>query len=484
MYSEKMSQASGKVNASWLLVFSALYPFVFIPSGLFFSPGVIDDSVLQEVFENFFLLPKIFFMGVFSVLGVLAIRKTFNAKIFAPLIILHIVFVLLGILNSSDSLAFSLLGPQRRLDGLLYHCFLALLAISTYFTVISNPQILNKFTRILFFVCIIQTIILLLQRFDLDPVNVLLFKYVNIIPETSGTLSNPGYLAVLFLPAMILNLFYTFENKDRNTKWYHSIGMGFIGVGLSLTDNRTAVFAFILVLLIFTVKNFSLINIFKSSFLVFLIVFSPLLLPKTNQSTARGFGNSTTLYTRLQIWQIAADLLPKIPSFPILGGGVDAFRLTLLNDFPMEQYVKLLSLELEWGDYEINSTRVILPDNQIRLSALEINFKKLRSETNVTKIYPIELDRAYNLLLDRFISFGILNALLWGTFFIYPMWLGWQSKAKSFAFFISMSLFALFLYYFLWFPSIQTEPIHVVIIASGWALGTLKKTESIALFSS
>jgi hypothetical protein len=471
-----------QVNPNWLIVFAALYPFILIPGALFFTPAIIDDSTYQAVYENFFILPKVLFMGVFATLGLVITRKIWTRDVFVWLAIGHLMFVTLSSFNANDDWTFIFLGPQWRLDGLLYHIFLTFLMIAAYFTLKSQPKAWNTIILVLVIGGCVETVIFMFQRLNLDPINPLLFSYGRVSTNITGTMSNRGYLAAWLLPIAILGLPKLFQKKYHDyTLFFWIIALFLIIIGLSLTDNRTAIYSFYFTLFIWNIFYKSIKNMLISILIAFIATIAPFLAPNVSSKEIRTFGDTTSLSTRTQIWQLTVNATHDVPLFPLLGGGADALRLSMLRNLPIQPYVKLIGLELGWKNYEVDSAAVVVPDNQLRLSEISVKFKRFGTEKNVTKNYLIELDRAHNYFLDRLIAFGIFSVFIWAILFFYPVWLGIWNRTSVTIFSISLALIAVILYYILWFPDNQAEPLHIIIISSAWAFLISKKRESVKL---
>jgi O-antigen ligase len=457
------------IDPNWLFVFIAFYPFILFPGGLFFYPTFLDESTYQAAVENFLLLPKIFFLIAFSLLGLLVVRSPEKRSPFVVIVFLHLFLVITSALNAEDEIAFTILGPQWRLDGVIYHVFLSLLMLATFLTAKNRHSIFEKIIFILMGGALFLVIIFIFQILGFDLINPLILNVGKPLSDLAGTMSLPGYLAGWLLPICILAIFQV--AKLSNFKHFSVIIITvsiLITTGLFYTGNRAAIYSLIFIQAVSLVFLRSKRLLFASTgviFIAFLISSIPI-----GKVYSASIVNTRTLETRLVIWRLAYESIQKIRFAPWIGSGSDAFRLGVLRDPPVDIYIGLLAKELNWKNFEIESAKVIVPENKIRLSELSIVFKKINGEKNKKVNYLIELDKAHNFFLDRLLAFGIFDVVIWIVLFAYPIFFGMKNFRTESLFLISMALLGTSIYYMVWFSVIQVEPMHLVLVSIAWGI--------------
>lgn len=184
------------------MAFAALFPLVIIPGAPFWKPGLIFDTELAQALEIFQLFPKVLVLLLIGLLGMMSLREIQWNKPFVLLLSIHLLLVLVGSLNARDDWSYALLGPQRRLDGLLYHLGLVLFGIFAYQMLLKLPGLGNTLLLALFVGGTIQAVLALLQRLQLDPIGPLV-KW-SMYGSPVGSHSHPGMLAGLLLPTIML----------------------------------------------------------------------------------------------------------------------------------------------------------------------------------------------------------------------------------------------------------------------------------------
>jgi hypothetical protein len=459
----------------WLLYFVFLYPFIIFPGGLFDKPKVIDEAVIFAVVENYWLLPKVAVLSFFAILGTLKTYRLWQKSAFLSLIVVHVSLAVISSLNSQDEITWILLGPQRRLDGLIYHISLSLIAVSSYYTFKnSRNKIYCDFLRFLIAGGVIQSLIIGLQLYKIDVVGAL--TYVQPINVPAGTMTHPGVLAAWLVCIIMLGLILLLE-KPKDI--FLICGLFIVAMGLGFTKNQTAVYS-----LIFFSVVWSFIHRKRYFILCNLLIFSGILIGPALLPGVQGFSRdpleTRTLKTRVQIWNLAWGATGNIPFFPFIGGGTDAFRLSLLRNPPGQAYLDLEALESDWKNYEIKGFKFV-KDEPLRISEYEVEFSKFDGKGGVVPgapvilSIPVFLDRAHNFFLDRLLSFGIFSVLTWFLLYFYPTFVYMKefiSKKWVFDYRntgISIALIALSTYYLVWFPALQAEPLHVIFIAIAWS---------------
>ncbi|RIH89505.1 hypothetical protein Mlute_00301 [Meiothermus luteus] len=447
-----------------LIAFAILFPVVLAPGALFWKPGLIFDTELAQALEMFQLFPKVLVLLLIGLLGMLSLREIRWREPFVFLLLTHLLLVLVSSFNARDDWSYVLLGPQRRLDGLLYHVGLVLYVIVAYQLVLTLPGLGNKLLLALFAGGTLQAVLALLQRLQLDPIGPLVKWSMYATPV--GSLSHPGMLAGLLLPTIMLGIWLFTQQANRNYRYLLILGVFLSALALGATTNRAALIALIvgLVGLILAYRTWSVF--FLSGFAIVCVLCVQFIVPNRLGFT-REYTATNTLEIRFQIWALAYQSLGKIPGAPWIGGGPDAFRLALLRDPPVTDLLDLIKLELAWPqDARVSKVTVVLPPKeQIRSKYLQVEFEQFGGQTNIKQSYPIILDKAHNLWLDRLVAFGGLSMMLWLLLYLYPIWRSWRNRSLAWIWVLT----ALTIYYLAWFPVIGTEPLHLLIAAIAWA---------------
>jgi hypothetical protein len=448
---------------SWLLfAFVLVYTLVFFPGTLFYKPIIIMPQVNTEASENFLYLPKLLFLLVCGVLGVLEIRKQLPNKPFVWLLCAHGLLVVLSLINARDTLAYNLLGPAQRFDGFLYH--LGLIAMGIYaYTQLQNALQLRFISIALVISACLQAVIVEFQGFGLDFITPLRLwqKY----SEPLGTLGHPGMVASFLLVGLLVAFWYSLKEP----LWLWKVGVFIIALGLGFCSNSASFYSllgtFLCANLVYRQPRF----LFASLVVVGLVILPrvlPISIPESSSYTS-----TTTLQTRLLIWQIAFKVISSTPLQPLLGGGSDGMVLGQLRNPPLELLSQEYALEYSWPkgwpkDAKLTGVRVQqsnLPGATLRDQSMVFDFANFNGKPTSLE-YRFNIDRAHNFWLDRWVAFGLINALLWLFLYLYALWKSWQTKH-----WIGWVILAMGAYYLFWFPVMQVEPIHLVLLAAAWA---------------
>lgn len=459
-----MSASNQHRLAISLIAFAILFPMVMVPGALLWKPGLIFDTEQAQALEMFQLFPKVLVLLLICILGMLSLREIQWRKPFVFLLLIHLLLVLVGSFNARDDWSYVLLGPQRRLDGLLYHVGLVLFAIVAYQMLLKLPGLGNTLLLALFVGGNIQAVLALLQRLQLDPIGPLV-KW-SMYGNPVGSLSHPGMLAGLLLPTIMLGIWLFTQQANRNYHYLLLLGIFLSALALGATTNRAALIALIvgLVGMLLTHRTWSML--FLSGFAIVSVLCVQFIVPNRLGFT-REYTATNTLESRFQIWALAYQSLGKIPGAPWIGGGPDAFRLSLLKDPPVADFLDLIKVELAWPqDARVGKATVVLPPGeQLRSKYLQVEFEQFGGQTNIKRSYLITLDKAHNFLLDRLLAFGALSMMSWLFLYLYPIWKSWRKQSLAWIW----VLMALMVYYLAWFPVIGTEPLHLLIVAIAWA---------------
>jgi O-antigen ligase len=495
-------------NQILLLAFIVFYPLILFPGALFSTPGLITESTIAQATERFLLLPKIIALLLIGLLGFLQVWKNLPRDSLVILMGLHLIWVVVGVINARDEFTYGLLGPYLRLDGLVYHLGLTGLALFTYTLLKHDAGLTRPIIYALIASGTIQASLAILQRLDLDPIGPMTLWQS--FTQPMGSLSHPGYLAGMLLPLIVLGI-WSFDAQPF--KWSRAVLVqgginmpladtgqkrasdenphGFsrvlaanfrraalvvcillMSLGLAFTGNQTGFFALILALpgLILLRPRWSMVGLCVAVLLCLLLggqIFSG-----AKQSTlSESYSNTTTLKTRAIIWALSLDLSKKIPLSPLLGGGPDALRLSILRHLEPIRLIPLYRLESAWPNNAAVAKVQFEREAQapLRMTLLKIEFSQYGQEKDYTESFPMTLDRAHNFWLDRFLASGLLGVLTWIAIYLYPL-----IKAKNYPQHpwvrgLSIAILALMVYYFFWFPVAQVEPLHLMLAVLIWA---------------
>ncbi|MCX7602094.1 MAG: hypothetical protein N2Z75_09170, partial [Meiothermus sp.] len=460
----------GKPKYPWLLFFFVLvYPLLFFPGTLLGRPAVITplDNIMAS--ELFLYLPKLLFLLVVSILGLLEVRKEISKSAFLFLLIAHLIFVVLSTLNARDEIAYDLLGPSQRFDGILYHLGLFAIGVFSYLSLKSTPYQFRPITIALVLSCCVQSLIVILQRLNLDPITPLrLWQDYNL---PLGTLGHPGMVAALLLPGILVALWQGLEENQHRLKIFWVCAALFSAGGLGITGNSAAFYGLVATLVAMNLLKRNLNLLLLSSLLVLGVLIPKTVLPdpKSFEKNSQPYHDTTTLETRFVIWQIALRAIQETPLQPFLGGGTDGLKLAQLRNPPLDLLAKLYTLEFSWPkDAQVTNVyiREFPGENpKIRDRWIAFEFGQFNGQKNITKELGFALDKAHNYLLDRWLAFGLFSVFIWLILYLYPVylslrqghWLGWVFTA-------------LMIYYLTWFPVMQVEPIDLILLAAAWAL--------------
>lgn len=326
------------------------------------------------------------------------------------------------------------------------------------------PNLCNTLMVALFVGGTIQAVLALLQRLHLDPIGPLV-KW-SMYGSPVGSLSHPGMLAGLLLPTILLGIWLATTQLRKDYRWLILLGLFLSALALGATANRAALIALIVGVTGLVLAHRTWSMLFLSIFAIASVLCVKFIVPNP-QGFTREYTATNTLESRFQIWALALQSLGKIPGTPVIGGGPDAFRLSLLRDPPVADLLDLTRVELAWPR-ETRVAKVTIvhpPEEQLRSKYLHVEFEQFGGQANIKRDYPITLDKAHNLLLDRLLAFGGLSTILWLVLYLYPIWKSWRNRNLAWIWI----LVALMVYYLAWFPVIGTEPLHLLVVAIAWA---------------
>lgn len=462
-----------------------LYPLLinYIPSKDFSTRAFEENGVTVIISssgpssEFLWLWPRVLLLIVVGILGLLQARGWQSyANRFSYLLLTYLGFVILGCFNArDDEYTSTLLGPENRMDGLLYQIALVLVALLTYRVLKEHPTAQRYLVLGLIIVGIIEAGVLVLQRLGHDPIGPLLRGSPYEIPV--GTIGHPGMVAGLLLAIVVGGIGVLPYLQGAFTRVFVLIGLIIIAAGLGITTNKASFYALLVVLVIWNliIRKRWLLSL--SMVILLAITLTPKLIPN-NIGFQRSFTDPTTGRTRFIIWELALQALAKLPLSPWVGSGPDAFRLALLRHIPPEDLMREYRLEFGWPpDARIKELHILYnPGDPIRSKAFLVFFENYKTTNNKSaQIYKVYLDKAHNMMLDRMLSYGIFAVLITLFLYLWPVVQLFPSK-EPFAQGILASVLAVFLYYQFWFPVIQVEPIHMAFVTIAWAL--LDKTRT------
>ncbi len=454
----------------WLLfLFVLIYPLLFFPGALLGKPSVITplDNIMAS--EQFLYLPKLLFLLAIGALGLLEVRKLITKTFFLFLLLAHLVLVILSTLNARDEVAYNLIGPSHRFDGIFYHFGLFSIGTFAHLSLRNAPQQFHWVAVALAAGCSVQSLIVILQRLNLDPVTPLrLWQDPN---APLGTLGHPGMVAALLLPGILVALWQGLEEKQRCPKLLWLFAGLFSAAGLGITGNAAAFYALIATLIAMNLflRNWPLLLLSGLLLAAVLIPRANLPDPRSFERDSQAYQDTTTLETRFIIWQIAIRAIRETPLQPVLGGGPDALKLAQLRNPPFDLLARQYALEFGWPKNAKVQDAYIkkFPGENIKIRDqwIAFNFEQFGGDKNIIKEVGFVLDRAHNFALDRWLAFGMFSVVIWLILYLYPIyfsfrqghWLGWV-------------FLSLIVYYLVWFPVMQVEPIHLVLLAAAWAV--------------
>ncbi len=473
-------------GSALLVGFVALFPLVFIPGALFLSPPVIDDTWRTQAMEQFFFLPKLLVLCVLGLLALLESRKRSWRSVWVGLLVAHFALVVFSALNAHDTITYVLLGGQQRMDGVIYQAALVMIGVFAYQTFTRDKSGIPKVLMAFVGAGTVQAVLVVVQQLGFDPVATFVRWKAFDLP--GGSIGHPGMVAGLLLPAIIVATWSYLNACTQRSKILWAISTLLLAVGLSVVSNRTALLGLSVGLTFIILQRRSLETVGGCAVLIVLVLLARNAVPSPTAPT-RDLVSTQTLETRRMIWPLAIQAARATPGQPFIGGGPDAFRLWILRSKPLEKFVPLLGLELGWpANARIAHTEVVqFPDTPIRDSVLRVQFAQYDNQHNITQNYPITLDRAHNLTLDRLVAYGGLSALIWLVLYFYPVlrfaWdvvSGGRTKTVQDGVFKSLknssnlygglisAVLALCVYYLAWFPVMQIEPLHLILLAAAW----------------
>jgi O-antigen ligase len=444
-----------------LLAFLAIYAFLV---GFWFSTDTIFATP-----EMGWIFPRVLLLGLVAFIGLLQIRSIKEyLNFFSILLLVQLVLAAISTFLPNDALQLKLLGPDRRMDGFLYHIGLTFFGLLVY-RLAATKNIVWLVTNTLTIVGFVEAIIVILQRLGIDLYSILLHG----LPANriNGSLGHYGYVAGFLLVPLFMG-FYSFWTAKSRFKVLVTISMVLMAIAIGITTTRTAYFAMLVALPFVLFIKRDLITL--ALLIVVGIVPSQVnwFVPNpTGIAAERQYTDTSTLTTRLMFWNIAQKVAPTISGMPLIGGGPDAFKLAIIKSLPIDDYLKVVRLEYAWPeDTQVESFKVLAAeDTPLRSRMLLVLFSHWSGEGKPGRMYNYELDKAHNFIIDRILSYGLLNALIWIVLYAAPLFFAFRSKELEQKI-LGVTILAVAIFYQAWFPVVPVEPYHLTLVALAWGI--------------
>ncbi len=470
------SQADSERYVVLLSLFIVILPLLIYPAYLIEGRG---KPVFIPNPETVHLVPRLILLLIVALLGW---RFWMARDLFPRLLLGFGITVVISSFNTNDPAGwvFTIFGPKIRMDGLLYQLALIALGIAAYGAIRQSPHLLPRLLWALLISGVLQALLVVLQSFGIDLVGPIIggssFK------EYMGSMGHIGVAAGFLLVVAVVSISLLTKTQQNKTHFYLVLlGILLVSAALGITQNRAAAYALVGAVVLYSLIGFTPkrvligIGILLSTFLI------PPILPDKN-NIDRGYTNTATLESRFVIWQLAYESLRYITGSPLIGGGPDAFLLTLTKHFSTERLLDFYRVEHQWPpNTTIKQANSIDPPDKGRDRLLQVYFSEYGSRKDVQGVYLVRLDKVHNMLFDRLVSYGIFASLIWLVLLLCPVYVAWKLK-KLHNTTLWLVLPAISIYYLAWFPVIQLEPIYMILIAGIWATSDsspVKKSSSI-----
>ncbi len=438
------------------MFFLVLYPNLFVR-----LPLLVDS----------WLLPRIIFLVLPLVCAILCIKHLQLNRFFIFFLVANFILSIVTLLNpTEDSLIYNLYGENGRADGVIYQIQLLFFIIFAIFVLKNRVDFLSIFI-VLSFSGFIQSVLTIIQYIQIE---IPLFKaflpydFASVV----GFMGHSGYVGGFFIPIIIANIYsLTKINFQKNQYLYYLLVFTLLinSLGLSVTQNRSSVLSALfltLVYLILNIKNLriSILTIISAA----LIFWGSSIVPVGAKIPDKELGNFNTFETRLLIWNIGIQLLPQSWGFPFIGGGVGEFKRLISDKLPPKTLFYFYEKELGWKPFDQIKTLKVLSD---KTTGKRDKFFFVLWKDNKVNLQNITLDKTHNFYLDKIYSIGVFGACIWAIFYLFPIYcfLRLQRFQRTLELSsIMICLLGIQIYYLLWFPMPQVEPIHVVIALMAW----------------
>ena len=458
-------------RGSWLLALAVIYGLVFFPGALFYRPLAFEQETFIQATELFLMFPKLLVFGVLVLLGFLEQRSQVQWR--HPLVWLtglHLLFVVVSSLNSGDELTYTLLGARGRFDGLIYQVLLSMLIVAAFTALQQHKFLLERLPAMLVIGAALQSVIVIGQYLGFDPLTI--SRRWQTTSLNLGLLAHPGMVAGLLLPCIVIAVIQAGEQPRQRLLW--SLAAFVIVIGFSTLSNRTALLACLIALLGVLLLRRTWFHAALIAVTLLTSVYARAALP--HKTALRTLEDGRTLETRLLMWPLTLKMDATIPGAPLIGGGSDALRLAQLRYPPLEELTALTRLELGWTEKTVVKSVEVIPgagtterDQMLRFTfSSRENGSSIGANGRDYEDYEFTWDKAHNFFLDRLIAYGLPDALLWLAFYLFPVYWAWRfgdTKTRLW----TCVVIAIGGYYLTWFPVMQVEPLHVIIVLICWA---------------
>jgi O-antigen ligase len=443
--------ATKKIINSIFLIFLLIYPNLYIP--------VVNLLVSYS-------FPRLFLLLIVSIFAILIAKNILDSKLFLFFIVLNLILSTISLFNpNEDEPIFTILGNDSRIEGVLYQILLIFFIVIAYFYIKKNTWG-NLFLTLN--VALSFQAIIIFQQYIQNPLEIFGIPLTFVTyGEVSGIVGRAAFAASLMLPIVFLG-FIRLYDKSLIVSFISLLTILFSNLAINLTENRSSIIAATFALTIFLFFNINkLKNALLISLCILIVNFGTQILPG-NLNANRNLSDPQTFETRIEMWKIAVRLLPESWGFPIWGGGTGAVKLNIAERLPIRDLMVVLQKEYKWqSNNNIKKIELLSPKTApIRQKAYKILYKD-----GSTKIAFQVIDRTHNFFLDRVYSIGLIGAIFWMIFYIYPIFAYFRLKPYQKTFeqlAVTMALIAIQFYYIFWFSVMQVEPIHVTVALMAW----------------
>ena len=439
------------------ILFTLLAIFVFVYPNLYYP--VVNPFLSWSV-------PRLVLLFVFAILGILSIKNLRMPKFLVFFILVNFVLIFIQLFNQKeDEIIYTILGNDDRFEGIFYQFLVILFAVFAYYSLIIIKYS-KKFLLFLSLSGVFHTLVII-NQYTLVPFNILGREISFTFDGVPGLTGRAGYIAGFLICVIAVSIYLSLEKS----RFYSILGYIFLlmnCVGLSLLQNRSSTIAMTIGLVVWIfLRKVNLQFLLTLAVAIILINFSDRIFV-TNQSFVRNTADTTTLSTRFEIWKIAFKLMPDNWGFPFFGGGTGAFKLAISDKLPildlMNFYQKEYNLQ---PNVNIKKTIIISDEKISKRQKTFVVFYKDKSQ----QVYSLTLDRAHNFFLDKIFSIGLIGAVFWMIFYIYPIYAFFRLERSKRSFFLQalvVTLIAVQIYYIFWFSVLQVEPIHIIVALMAW----------------
>lgn len=392
----------------------ALAAFVVVFTFLAVPSGTVEPALA---------LPRTALLGLFGALALLApegSRGIGRARAFAVLLGGHLVLALVAAAVRADAVGWRAalvdLGPGG--DGLGYHVVLVLAGVAVARLLLGSVVARAWCLRALAGAGLVQAGLLAAQRFGADAFGVA--AYGAPAGSVAGSFGHPAVAAGALLPLAVFAAVRG-ERGAGTGRWRSAAwiaGALLVGAGLGLTGSGAVIVMLGVVLLAWALSRRTLGAALLAALVAGAAWGADLAAPAVPAGTA-GAASTGVLELRRQLWGDALGAAWGAPGQPWIGGGVAAGA--------------------------------------------------------VPAAAPSQLPGGVgNLLLDRWLAFGLPDALLWLALLTVP--LGWQFRTgTAVGRGAAWAVVAFAAYYLVWSPVPQLEPLHLILLALCWVAPTTVK---------